>query len=281
MNKKTYLAKLEPISKPISFSRKTTTYNATYAYHRHDACEIYLFLSGNVHLYIEQTCFIPKPRSVVLLNPNEMHRIQCIDSAPYERIVINIKRSYIQQLSPEGFSLEDCFFSRPVGQQNLRVLSPEAMEEFFTIYQGLESSNTPDCFGSTVIQNAYASLLLLFLNRQFQTNPSTYKNTLPSYITGTMQYIESHLNEPLSLSTLAQNFHISESYLSSQFKYHTGLTLRSFLLDRKIQCAKTLLLQGSTVTDACYRSGFNDYANFIRSFTKVVGISPGKYRITK
>lgn len=270
--------KFEPFSDKISFSHKTTTYNATYAYHRHDGCEVYLFLSGNVRLYIEQTCFTPVPGSLVILNPNEMHRIQSMDDSAYERIVINLKRSYIEELSPDGFSLKDCFYERPLGLQNLRVLSPEALQEFLSLYNGLEQSASPDCFGSTVVQNAYASLLLLFLNRQFQTDPSAYKNTMPAYITGTMQYIESHLDEPLRLSVLAKEFHISENYLSAQFKHHTGLTLRAYLLDRKINYAKLLLQEGASVTDACYRSGFNDYANFIRSFKKATGVSPGKFR---
>ena len=51
----------------------------------------------------------------------------------------------------------------------------------------------------------------------------------------TMQYVDGHFDEPLSLSLLASHCHVSESYLSKQFKLHTGLTLRAYLLDRKIQ----------------------------------------------
>lgn len=278
MNLNTTSSHFEPLLEAITFSRKKSTNNATYSYHRHNGCEIYLFLSGNIKLYIEQTCFSPVPGSLVILNSNEMHRIQSMDNTPYERVVINLKRDYIKTLSPAGFSLEDCFYARPLGKENLRVLSPEALQEFLTLYEGLESAAVPDCFGRTVVQNAYTSLLLLFLNKQFQANPSSYKNTMPAYITGTMQYIDSHLDEPLRLSVLAKEFHISESYLSAQFKHHTGLTLRAYLLDRKINFAKHLLQDGVSVTEACYRSGFNDYANFIRSFKKATGISPGKYR---
>jgi len=272
------IPQFEPISEEISFSRKKSTGNASYAYHRHDGCEVYLFLSGNIRLYIEQSCFSPVTGSLVLLNSNEMHRIQCIDDTPYERIVINLKRSYINELSPSDVSLEDCFYARPCGSGNLRVLSSEALQEFLSLYRGLEASAAPDCYGHTVARNAYASLLLLFLNKQFQAAPAVCKNTMPAYIIGTMQYIDSHLDEPLRLSVLAKHFHISEGYLSAQFKHHTGLTLRSYLLDRKINVAKQLLREGADVTDACYRAGFNDYANFIRSFKKATGVSPGKFR---
>lgn len=271
-------ANFEPFTNGISFSHKNTTYNASYAYHRHDGCEVYLFLSGNIKFYIEQTCFTPTPGSLIILNPNEMHRIQCLDSTPYERIVITFSKNYIDSLSPDDFSLAECFYARPLGFQNVRTLSAEALQEFLELYKCLASSKDINCFGPSVIQNTYASLILLFLNQQFQISPSAYKNTMPVYITGTMEYISSHLHEPLCLSVLAKKFHISESYLSSQFKYHTGLTLRTYLLDRKVNYAKLMLQEGASVTDACYNSGFNDYANFIRSFKKITGMSPGKYK---
>lgn len=268
----------EPVAGNIMHFKKSSTGNASYSYHRHNACEVYLFLSGNIRFYIEQTCFEPVPGSLIILNPNEMHRVQSMDASRYERIIVHFQPGYMEELSPTGFSLADCFYSRPLGLQNLRVLSPDELREFLSLYEGLASSTSPDCFGSTVVQDAYASLLLVFLNRQFKTGSSSYKNTMPPYITATMQYIESHLSEPLRLSTLAEQVHVSGSYLSSQFKEHTGLTLRAYVLDRKINYAKNLLQQGATVTEACYGSGFNDYANFIRSFKKVTGMSPGKYR---
>ena len=278
MNNNKIAANFEPFSQEFSFFYKKTNYNASYAYHRHDGCEIYLFLSGNVRLYIEQTSFLPAPGSLVVLNENEMHRIQTLDDSSYERIVISLKASYIDKLSSQTTSLSECFYNRPDGSQNLRLLTDKALEEFLSLYRGLSASDSPDCFGRSIVQNAYASLLLLFVNQQFHNAPSSYQNTMPQYITGTMQYIETHLNQPVRLSVLAKRFSVSESYLSSQFKHHTGLTLRAYLLDRKVNSAKKLLQEGLSVTEACYQSGFNDYANFIRSFKQLVGISPGKYR---
>ena len=267
----------EPFSEDLSFSHKKTTQNASYAYHRHDGCEVYLFLSGDVKLYVEQTCFVPVPGSLVVIAPTEMHRVQMVGNAPYDRIVIYYKQSYLDALSAQGTNLSKCFYDRPVGTQNLRVLSPAALKEFLKLYEGLSYSDVPDCYGAPILRNAYASLLLLFINRQFQNIPSSFQNQMPPYIMETMQYVEAHFDESLNLSLLASHCHVSESYLSKQFKLHTGLTLRAYLLDRKINHAKNLLLQGSSVTEACYLSGFNDYANFLRSFKSQTGISPGKY----
>ncbi len=251
-------ANYEPIVPKITFSRKTTLGNASYAYHQHDACEIFLFLSGNIRFYIEHSCFTPAPCSLIIVNPKEMHRVQSMDGSSYERIVINIHQHYMEALSPPDFSLTHCFFSRPLGRNNLCTLSPETLGEFYDIYQGLEKSASENCYGGTVMENAYASLLLLFINRQFQSNTTNYKNSMPPYIMDSMEYIDSHLSEALSLSALSEKFHISGNYLSAQFKLHTGLTLRDYLLDRKVNYAKQLLVQGANVTEACYQAGFND-----------------------
>lgn len=281
MQKESIRPQLEPLAQAVSFFRKSSTYNASYAYHRHDGCEIYLFLSGNIRLYIEQACFSPVPGTVAVLNPNEMHRIQCMDNSAYERIVINLQDSYLDRLSANGISLSDCFYSHPNGTNNLRVLSSEALQTFLSLYASLETASATESAFLPVKQNAYITLLLAFLNEQFQTGTTTHKNTMPAYITETMQYLETHLDQPLRLLVLSRQFHISEDYLSAQFKHHTGLTLRAYLLDRKINCAKQLLQQGFNVTEACFRSGFNDYSNFIRSFKQLTGITPGQYQSSR
>lgn len=271
---------LEKISESITFSRKRTLGNASYAYHRHDACEVVLFYEGDIRFYIEQTCFTPGRGSLVVLNPNEMHRMQSMGDAPYERIVLNVKKSYLDELSTEEFNLADCFYKRPLGTGNLRTLSPDQMVEFEELYRKLESS-VQDGLGKSIERNAYAALLLLWINRRYLGGQGKVINIMPSYVSGVMQYVLERLDEPICLERLANRFHVSPGYLSAQFKKHTGLTLREYLLDKKIDYAKTLLLQGANVTEACYQAGFGDYANFIRSFKKITGMSPGRFKSAK
>ena len=56
---------------------------------------------------------------------------------------------------------------------------------------------------------------------------------------------------------------------------------KRFAINNKISIseAKKLLNSGKSISEAAEESGFNDYANFMRTFKKVVGVSPKKYSV--
>ena len=98
-----------------------------------------------------------------------------------------------------------------------------------------------------------------------------------SQVDDILSYINNHIGQPLSLTELAAKFFISESYICRIFKSTTGTTVNKYITARRISIAKSFLAEGVSVTDVCVRCGFNDYSNFLKSFTKSVGISPKKY----
>ena len=75
-------------------------------------------------------------------------------------------------------------------------------------------------------------------------------------------------------SVLAASFFLSESYICRIFKQATGTTINQYITAKRISRAKILLAEGRTVTEACSLCGFGDYSNFLKSFTRAVGISP-------
>ena len=42
--------------------------------------------------------------------------------------------------------------------------------------------------------------------------------------------------------------------------------------------ARQQIMGTASLNDIAYQCGFNDYSNFLRSFTKVIGMSPSRYR---
>ena len=100
---------------------------------------------------------------------------------------------------------------------------------------------------------------------------------VPELVCDVKNYIFDHLTEQISLDDLSRQFYFNGKYISAMFKKYTGMTIRAYILDQRITLSKRLLREGSNVSEACYHSGFLDYTNFIRSFTRAVGMSPGKY----
>lgn len=259
----------------FTFSWKKTIGNASYSYHCHDGCEIYLFLSGNIRVYIEKSCFIPPIDTLILLKPQQLHHIQSIDETLYERIVIDLPVNYMNSLHADKQWLFDCFLRQ--NTSNLRTLTFPQREELLSLCHKIRRYGDAPKPSDSIRKNAYFEILLATINEIFQDKKEFFPNTMPDLVVQVMQYIDHHLEETINFSQIAEKLGVSLGILREEFRKHTGLTLREYLLERKLVNAKMLLKNGASVTEACFSSGFNDYANFIRSFKKKEGISPGKY----
>ena len=92
-----------------------------------------------------------------------------------------------------------------------------------------------------------------------------------------LEYINQNIKNTITIKHLATHFYLSESYICRIFKATTGTTINKYVTARRISIAKSLLASGLSVNEAAAESGFNDYSNFLKAFTKAVGLSPKKY----
>ncbi len=269
----------EPYHNEIVCNYKKTKGYQTYPYHRHNGCEIYYFMQGNINLYIEENCYHPQPGELAILPPNCLHRIVSLDEQIYERVTINIKESVFERLSTATTDLSACFHADRVLEPTPFQLPAKLQGQFLQFCNGLEEALHLNVYGADIMTQVYLSQLLLMVNQAYQQCYSNKNNLMPPLVKDTMKYIQEHLEQQITVEELSQYFYQSQTSVSRLFKKHTGLTLREYILDCRIEHAKKMLLAGHSVSEACYASGFHDYANFIRSFKKVVGLAPGKYKL--
>ncbi|WP_145407542.1 AraC family transcriptional regulator [Paenibacillus xylanexedens] len=267
----------DPIQTNLLYLHRVTTHNMGTFYHRHNAYELYVFLRGNVNFYIENRCYHLQPGDLIVLNPEEMHRSFALDKNEYERITINLKKPYLSRLSTATTNLSACFDYRPKGKGNIVHLKNDELQQLLQLTNKLEQALASDDYGADIMENVLISQLLLMTNRAFQHTDFVPTDIMPELVRRTMDYIESNLAGKLTLTHLSEALYTNSSYISRQFNKHTGLTIRAYILSRRIELSKYYLGEGMSIIEACYQSGFGDYANFIRSFTKLVGISPGRY----
>lgn len=250
-------------------------------YHRHEnTYEIYLYINGNIKIYVEQNCYNMSSGDLILIRPNELHRSIIIDDdAAYERIVIFISADTINALSSDNTNLMNCFSTETNKGSRIIHLSSYNLNKYINLTDDFLRYSRSDEYGCDLLAITTIINLLLFTNQLFHnSNHIEYKNIMPKLIINLMKYIDNHLTDAITLENISRELHYSANYISAQFKHHTGLTLRAYILDKRIENAKKLLLSGKNVSETCVLSGFNDYANFIRSFTKKTGISPGHYK---
>lgn len=92
-------------------------------------------------------------------------------------------------------------------------------------------------------------------------------------------YIETHLDEPLTLEDLSRQVGYSEYHLSRKFKAETGENIRDYIKYVRIERAKLLLSTTNlSVREIAERLCFCASSHFARSFREVTGQLPQEYR---
>ena len=93
-------------------------------------------------------------------------------------------------------------------------------------------------------------------------------------------YIEQHLGDDLCRTVLAQEVYLSVGYISKLFLKETGISLTSYITERRIEKAKDYLVYSTlSVSRIAVEVGFNNFFYFSKSFRDVTGCTPNEYRM--
>jgi AraC-like DNA-binding protein len=90
--------------------------------------------------------------------------------------------------------------------------------------------------------------------------------------------IDRNYAEPLDVPAMARAALMSPAHFSRKFRTAYGETPYSYLMTRRIERAKALLRQGTSVTDTCVAVGCTSLGSFSSRFTEIVGVTPSQYR---
>lgn len=127
-----------------------------------------------------------------------------------------------------------------------------------------------------------ASLLVAHLIKQYSSRTPTALNCsgrLPRYkLQATIDYIQAHLGEDISLETLAQEAGMSMHHFSRLFKRSLGYSPYQYVLKCRIDRAKLLLSQRQlSIADVAFAVGFTSQSHFTQHFKQLIGITPKQF----
>lgn len=248
--------------------------------HNHDGYELYLLLDGKVNLYTEGEGKILERGDLVLIKPYDFHHAKILQYDKYDRVVINFKDSILEKISSDITDLSQCFNQTPSGRLHFAHLGEEEIHRFLSSAVALSEALNDTAFGADVLSKALLTQILVMINRCVTVNRNVeFMGIMPKLVSDTFAYIEKHLAEDLSLTTLEKHFQYNGTYISRCFRKTIGITLQQYIIAKRIALAQQYLRQGISPCDVCFMTGFNNYSNFSRTFLQQIGISPKKYQL--
>ncbi len=98
-----------------------------------------------------------------------------------------------------------------------------------------------------------------------------------SITTQVIGFIHQKYASKITMQTLVENLHYSESILNKRFKESTGHTINDYLNRYRIQQVIVLIKKGESIQDASFKAGFIDFKYFNIVFKKYIGYAPKEF----
>lgn len=247
-----------------------------FAYHYHDFNKIIIFIKGNINYTIEGKSYLLKPYDIVLVNSGEIHKPSILDDSVYERIIIYVSTQFLNTYSEKDYALNYCFERAKKEHSNVLRLHSVEKSKFYQVCLELEHSFKDHEFANELYQRILFLEFMILLNRTVISNHINYLTSAAGNLklVQIIDYINEHLAEELTIDSLAEHFYINRYYLMHFFKEGTGYTIGNYITEKRLLLAKNYVMNGYTLTEACFQSGFKNYSTFSRAFKKAYNTMP-------
>lgn len=93
-----------------------------------------------------------------------------------------------------------------------------------------------------------------------------------------MSYISDNLHTKLTAERIAAEAGYNRSHLAVIFKRETGKTLTEYILYKRIEAAKNMIMSEVPLSQAANALGFSSQSHFCKCFRQVTGMSPKEFR---
>ncbi|EGQ8164091.1 helix-turn-helix transcriptional regulator [Vibrio parahaemolyticus] len=220
------------------------------------------------------------PQGVVvnLIHPANFRR-SLIENNQINKINILVKPQWLESRSEES-CCSTAFFETHQAFYHLEL--NQALTELAT---ELTNRDTPHRFQDKLEIESLIYQILFHATQQMPQdfcpqNTNSYRDKITerhsdSRVENIVSYIETHLEQELSLEHIAEVFSMSVSNLQRRFKQSLNMTVNGYIRYRRLEIARVHLERGLvSITEAAYEAGYHHPSNFTNAFKKVFGVPP-------
>lgn len=260
--------------------------------HMHDYLQIWYVSKGEFTHTFHGQKYRMVQGNIFVLPPYSIHRVEMTPGKELEVLGCEFMPAFINEqldgrpAEPHTFDLS--FIKTFVTSEEsvpLKITltgksdlaAKELLTEMLSEYEG-----RGPYFDMMLKANLLKLLTILTREHADQSKQSTTRGDSNQYrepILESVQYIHDHYDQPLWLEELCARTMMSRTNFCRRFKEVTGRTFSQYLANYRIRMAMRLLTEPElSVTDVCFKVGFNELPYFCRCFKKYTGTTPAYYK---
>lgn len=248
--------------------------------HTHSFTEMHIMHTGRVRLNAQNRKRVFSENNVCVIPPGVYHAIE-----PITKIIR--KTSVYLEIKRNSKKTEDTYtqFSKLFESDNPAIYKFSS-EYLIGFIKTLDSYDAENAILNCKIQNLF-SLILAEIYEQISVNsPLDEENDVTGYTTKLRLEIEDFLEitsqRIVTEEALAKHLNISTTQLRRLVRKHFRCTVRTLVLEHKIEIAKELIKKDElTMNEIATHLGYETYSGFYRSFKSLTGLTPEEYRTKK
>jgi AraC-like DNA-binding protein len=239
--------------------------------HTHEGFAIGVIERGAETFTYRRASHVAAAGTIVVINPGEPHTGQALTEAGWTYRMLYPEAALLQQAASAwaGRPREVPFFPIAV----IRDDSLAAMIRDLHI-----SLETPASILERESRFLRTFAQLIARHADDRPAPRPLSDERQSVIR-TRDYLDAHFNQDVTLAQLARVAGLSPFHLLRTFRRALGMTPHAYVTQMRVTRARHLLRAGLPITQVALETGFNDQSHLTRRFKKIVGVTPGQYRL--
>lgn len=241
-------------------------------YKSYENSRLCTIIEGAKHVIVDKGIqFTYKPGQFMLLPPHS--NVHMDIEVPTKALVLELNNDLVKKVS-EKISVD--IGANYDSLQEDRFFCNKIDGEFGKCLERLSTVAARPDKNKEFLLNLYAQELVYHLI-QIKGVQQIIKLEQNNPIHKSIQYIHSHLTEPISISLLAYDLNMSEANFSNSFKKIMGITPKEYITNLKLTKAKEML-KNQNVTEVAYDLGYDNISHFIALFKTRYGITPKQFK---
>lgn len=239
--------------------------------HMHkDRLEILFIREGKGIHTIDGRQYNTKKGDILIYNSGVIH-----DECTNPDSEMSVFNCAVSNLELEGLK-ENCLLS----EDALPILhSGSYAQDIENLFNMMHCQIYNGNIGAEEISNYLLLSIISIILKQINRTIEQTENEKDFTVKNIKKYIDKYYLEELTLDEISETLKVSSSYLSHSFKEATGYAPIQYIMRRRIGEAQSLLISTQySATEIASMVGYDNSNYFNTIFTRIIGMSPIKYR---